>query len=276
MKNNVTWVQVTPSLLSGLRPYFGEMKFETIRYFQFGGETLTEELVSEFRRCVPNAEIANIYGPTETTVTSMVYKCPAGEQPKSKNGSVSIGKPIGENKCMVINDNGVPGADEGELLIAGPQVMNGYYMAESTASFYVQEENGRIVRYYCTGDKVVRDDEGFFYFLGRMNNQVKIGGYRIDLHEVEKAFTAMFGSAGFVAVAPETNPGTRKLVVFTTESAGNETQMKKRINESYPGYFIPDRVVHIDSLPLNLAGKTDRKKLEQIYLASQHNERCRT
>lgn len=271
---HITWVQVTPSLLACLRPYFKSLKLENIRYFHSGGEALPEDLVNEFRPCVPNAEIANIYGPTETTVTAMIYKCPAGVQLISYRGSVSIGKPIGDVEVQILDEDGsfVSEEGEGELLITGSQVMGGYYAGKSVDVFYYLKNIDGIKKYYLTGDKVRRDNNGYYYFLGRLNNQVKISGYRVDLTEVELVLSRWYEKQVFVAVAPEISSGIKKLVVFTTETNIPESEMKKRVFDSYPEFMVPERIITIDRIPLTLSGKTDRKMLEKMYCASLKNE----
>jgi D-alanine--poly(phosphoribitol) ligase subunit 1 len=274
MNENISWVQVTPSLLSCLRPYFALLQLEKIKYFHIGGEALSEDLVTEFRPSIPNAEIANVYGPTETTVTALIYKCPAGGTLKSHQGSVSIGKPIGDVDILILGEDGelITGEGEGELLIGGSQVMHGYLKDKPGGTFYYSKGHNSTGRYYRTGDKVRRDGDGYCYFLGRLNNQVKISGYRVDLTEVETALATLCGKKDFVAVAPEITPGNKRLIVFTTDHHVTEQEMKKRIRENYPAYLVPERIIPIESIPLNLSGKTDRKKLGQIYLDSLNNE----
>lgn len=274
LQNEVTWVQVTPSLLACLQPYFSSMRLEKIKYFHFGGEALPEYLINEFRPSVPNAEIANVYGPTETTITAMIYQCGAGEKLRCHNGTVSIGKPIGDTDIFLEGDDGnqVSGCGEGELLIGGSQVMNNYYLSSPSDLFFFQNNGKSSNKYYRTGDKVHRDEDGFCFFLGRMNNQVKISGFRVDLTEVELVLTRLAGNSGFTAVAPEVSPGKRKLVAFTTAQNIMEPELKKRIRESYPEYLVPERIITLEAYPLGLAGKTDRKKLEQIFLSRYSNE----
>jgi acyl-coenzyme A synthetase/AMP-(fatty) acid ligase len=274
LNREITWVQVTPSLLTCLRPYFNSLNLPQIRYFHFGGEALPENLVNEFRTSVPNAEIANVYGPTETTVTTMVYKCLPGNMADSYKGTVSIGKPVGDTIVQLLSEDGslVEGSGEGELLIGGPQLMKGYFLSESNDVFIEMADKQGFTKYYRTGDHIFRDESGNYHFLGRLNNQLKINGYRVDLKEVETAMSGLFGHQGVVAVAPEVASGVRHLVVFTTGRVWNEAEMKKKISRSYPEYLVPSRIIRIKHLPLGLSGKTDRKKLEQIYFSGLEHE----
>jgi acyl-coenzyme A synthetase/AMP-(fatty) acid ligase len=252
------------------------LNLPNIRYFHFGGEALPESLVHEFRPSVPNAEIANIYGPTETTVTSMIYRCPPGKMADSHKGIVSIGNPVGNTSVRLIREDGslVEGSGEGELLIGGPQMMKGYFLSDSGDVFIELPEPDGIRKYYRSGDKVFRDESGNYHFLERLNSQLKVNGYRVDLSEVESAMTRLFGNHDYVAVAPEVASGVRQLVVYTTGKIWNEAEMKNRIGKHYPEYLVPSRIVRIKHLPLGLSGKTDRKKLEQIYLCGLTDERC--
>jgi len=274
LNREISWVQVTPSLLTCLRPYFTSLNLPHIRYFHFGGEALPENLVNEFRPSVPNAEIANVYGPTETTVTTLAYRCPPGKKADSYQGIVSIGKPVGDTIVQLLSEDGslVEGSGEGELLIGGSQLMKGYCLTGSDDIFLELPDSSGIKKYYRTGDQVYRDETGNYHFLRRLNNQLKINGYRVDLKEVESAMNKLFGHQDDVALAPEVASGVRQLVVFTTGQVWNEAEMKKKIGKSYPEYLVPSRIIRIKRLPLGLSGKTDRKKLEQMFLSGLNHE----
>jgi acyl-coenzyme A synthetase/AMP-(fatty) acid ligase len=157
----ITWVQVTPSLLACLRPFFHSFNLENIKHFHFGGEALPAEMTEEWRKHVPNAEISNVYGPTETTITATIYKCTPGKILKSKNNVVSIGKPLKKVKTFIQKDMG---SGSGELLIAGDQVMENYLFTPSQPFRKVPGDENI---YYPSGDYDETDEEGYLYYCGR-------------------------------------------------------------------------------------------------------------
>jgi len=267
----ITWVKATPSLLACLRPFFESIHLPRLKHFHFGGEALPAGFVEAWRPRIPNAEISNGYGPTETTITATIYKCLPGEPLKEKNNVVSIGKPF---KNVEVFIQKMPGQKEnrGELYITGEQMMKGYWFS-GEQPFKTIETNGQSKQFYPTGDKVEQDDEGDLYFLGRLNDQVKINGYRIDLAEVENGVRKIISGAGNVAaVAVEKSPGMKQLVVFIENYQGNGNEITEKMALRFPHYKIPEKITGIPKFPLNRSGKTDKKMLVSQFLASQTNE----
>ncbi len=260
----VSWVQVTPSLLACLHPFFHSFHLENIKHFHFGGEALPAELVEEWRQYIPNAEISNVYGPTETTVTATIYKCAPGEILKSQNNIVSIGKPL-KKVSVHIQEN--QSSDCGELFIAGEQVMEGYLY--STKQPFKELSSGKSI-YYPTGDYVRKDENGFLYFCGRRDEQVKISGYRVDLTEIENQIRSLLPQAGNIAAtAVETSSGLFRLVVFIENYCGNEKELTDKLGMVFPSYKIPEKIIGVEKFPFSSSGKADKKALVANYLKSQ-------
>src|SRR5690554_793689 len=256
----ISWVQVTPSLLACLQPFFQSLYFDHIKHFHFGGEALPADLVEEWRRHVPNAEISNVYGPTETTITATIYKLLPGDMIKARNGVVSIGKPLKKVETFISKRTDV---DYGELLIAGDQVMENY-LFEAKQSFKVLEEKGRA--YYPTGDFVDIDQEGFLYYYGRKDEQVKINGYRVDLVEIENKVRSVIAPGKNIAAAViEKLAGLNQLVVFVEGYEGNGREIIQQLNTVLPHYKIPDKIVGVTIFPVSSSGKTDKKILVSNY-----------
>lgn len=267
----ITWVKATPSLLACLRPFFESIYLPRIKHFHFGGEALPADLVDAWRPCIPNAEISNGYGPTETTITATIYKCLPGEPLKGKNNVVSIGRPF-KNVEISIQKKPNQKENRGELYIAGAQIMKGYWFT-GEQPFKKIKTNGKSKQFYPTGDKVEQDDEGYLYFLGRLNDQVKINGYRIDLNEVENGVREIISEAGNIAaVAVEKSPGMKQLVVFIENYQGNGNEIIEKMALHFHHYKIPEKITGIPRFPLSRSGKTNKKKLVSQFLASQTNE----
>lgn len=265
-ENPISWVQVTPSLLTCLQPFFESLWFPKITHFHFGGEALPLTLVEEWRKHIPNAEISNVYGPTETTVTATIYKCLADESLKSKNNIISIGKPLKKINTK-INLNNWETETTGELLIGGEQVMEKYLFAEEQP-FQITEFEGSQAKFYPSGDLVEMDEEGFLYYFGRRDDQVKINGYRVDLIEVENRVRELTGGKNVAAVAMEISPGLTQLIVFIENFTGDTGDMLNQLTQKIPFYKIPEKIVGVAAFPLSNSGKTDRKKLVASYKQS--------
>ena len=126
----ITVAPLVPSVLTYLRRYFSDIHLPQLRLCLFCGEALYADVVDAWMRCAPACSIANFYGPTEATVFALVYDWrPSNGQGKQLNGVVSIGRPMDPNRALVVNEELAPVAagEQGELCIAGPQLMQGYW-----------------------------------------------------------------------------------------------------------------------------------------------------
>ncbi len=259
-EKTITWVQVTPSLLACLQPFFSSLYLPGITHFHFGGEALPADMLEKWRTQIPNAEISNVYGPTETTITSTIYKCLPGQNLKAKNNVVSIGQPMKHVRIRISNEQGINGAS-GELLIGGNQVMDGYLFTEEQP-FKLFTVGEQTLRFYPSGDLVQKDDDGYLYYCGRIDDQVKISGYRVDLIEIEnKIRTICPDNANVVALAVEKSPGMKQLVVFIENYKGNGEEIMNQLSTHFPLYKVPEKVIGIPQFPLASSGKVDKKAL---------------
>ncbi len=262
----ITWVQLTPSLLACLRPYFSSFYLPGIKHFLFGGEALPVNLVEEWRKSVPNAIISNLYGPTETTITATIYNCKPGQELHSLNNTVSIGKPLQSVVAYVKPELSADHEKAGELCIAGYQVMEGYWFSESQPFLFLGTGDSQ-VKFYPTGDQVKMDAEGNFYYLGRKDDQVKINGYRVDLIEVENIIREHLPDCGNVAaMAVEVGQSLSQLVVFVENYREMEDGLTTQLALRYPRYKIPEKIIGVKSFPLLTSGKADKKSLMIKYL----------
>jgi D-alanine--poly(phosphoribitol) ligase subunit 1 len=261
----ITWVKLTPSLLACLRPYFSSFNLPGIKHFLFGGEALPLNLVEDWRKSVPNVVISNLYGPTETSVTAIIYKCAPGEELKSLNNTISIGKPLRDVVTYINSETSVNNENTGELCIAGEQVMAGYWFSEHQPFIFLPRGESQ-VKYYPTGDQVKMDAEGNFYYLGRNDDQVKINGYRVDLIEVENIVREHIPDCGnLVAAKIEVGESLSQLVVFVENYRENDDKLANELAMRYPRYKIPEKIIGVKTFPLLTSGKTDRKALVDDY-----------
>ena len=269
-KYPITWTQFTPSILNYLRPYFKSMHFDLLKHSHFGGEALPYDLTCEWAQCVPNAEISNIYGPTETTITCTIHRTGIDQLDKKVyNGILSIGKPIKEVKLIIVDENNqqVPQGEKGELCIGGKQVMEGYLNMtdHDNKRFFIEDKSGADQRYYRTGDLVIRDMEGYLFFCGRKDDQLKISGYRVEPAEIEQAISQLTNGSKSRVYGYRNPGGTESMVVFIEHYDGKTDQLKDQLRALLPTPLIPEKIISIPAFPINSSGKADKNALFEKY-----------
>lgn len=266
-EQEITFALMVPSILSYLRPYFEDIRLEKLRYSLFCGEALFEDITREWSECVPNARIQNVYGPTEATIFCLAYDWRRDKDASNAvNGIVTIGKPMKHTKVIVVDENLQPvkPGEQGELCLSGGQLTTGYWQnpGKNKEAFF-EFKNGEIRTFYRTGDSAYVNENGDFIFCGRIDYQVKIQGYRVELHEIEHHARQCGKCGNVAAVAYKNQVGNTSIHLFVEK--GNETAtiidfLKTRI----PYYMIPSGITSMEQLPLNTNGKIDRKQLLQL------------
>lgn len=231
-----------------------------LRWLMCGGEALDPAQVAECRAQVPGILVANFYGPTETCVNSTCYHASAHREP----GPLPIGSPIRGTSAHVVDQalNPVPPGVPGELLIGGAGVTRGYLGRPGlTAERFIPDPFGSPgARLYRTGDLVRRRATGDLEFLGRLDRQVKLRGFRIEPGEIEAALTGLDGvTAAAVTAVPDPTGGTR-LIGYVTPAA-DPRGLRDALSARLPDYMVPSVIVGLDKLPLTSSGKLDRAAL---------------
>ncbi|HAH23761.1 MAG TPA: hypothetical protein DCL77_08390 [Prolixibacteraceae bacterium] len=272
-EQQITFTKFTPSVLNYLRPYFRSMKFDSLLHSHFGGEALPIDLVTQWAKCIPNAEISNGYGPTETTITCTIHRT-AIDQLKENvyNGIVSIGKPFKGVNILIVgeNDQILSDGEKGELCIGGSQVMDSYLHASpnDNSPFFISELNGITERYYRSGDLAFQDKDGYLYFCGRKDDQLKISGYRIEPAEIELAVSQLAQGSKSRAYGFLNKSGTESIVVFIEQYDQHPDNLKERLRALLLPALVPEKIIPIGQFPLNPNGKVDKSVLFELY-ASQ-------
>ena len=264
---NVNWVKLTPSVLSFLNSYRLKLDFKHLKHIIIGGEALPEVLLKEWHPVFPKTRIANHYGPTEATVGATAYRIDDIQNIRSLNGIVSIGKPFSEVECVVVNENGneVEPEEKGELCIGGKQVMEGY-LNGNDSSFILLGQDNRKNKFYRTGDIVQKDKDGYIYYLGRTDDQVKIEGHRINLIEIENKVRDLLSGYQIIMVAHQKITGLKRLYLFIEGTGVDIMKLKSRLAEQLPPKMIPEDIFLVPKIPLTVGGKIDRIKLANDYL----------
>ncbi|MEU4639497.1 non-ribosomal peptide synthase/polyketide synthase [Micromonospora sp. NPDC023814] len=230
------------------------------------GEPLTGAQLDDWRQQHPDVAVLNVYGPTETTVSATEHRIPAGAPVPA--GAVPIGRPLPNTRCYVL-DSGLrllPAGAVGELYLAGDRVARGYLRraALSSARFVADPFGPAGSRMYRTGDLVRWNADGTLDFVGRVDDQVKVRGFRIEPGEIEATLSRHPRIARAAVIVREDLPGDRRLVAYVVGRDGHRpvaAEVRRFVGESLPEYMVPQTVVALDELPLTPNGKVDRRAL---------------
>ena len=270
-KYKLTVLKMVPSIIYYLRPYFSEINAPSVRYSIFGGEKLYEDVVSEWVKCIPNAKVLNHYGPTEFTVCSNYYQYTFDKENKAYNGVLSIGKPFKNVDCIILdnNDNVVANNIEGELCLSGNQLTSGYWKNDelNASSFFMHKtDSGEIKRFYKTGDLCFRDEDGYYMYVGRKDFQVKIGGYRVELGEIEYHARnhESIRSKNSLVIDVKNSSNNDELVLVIESSNFDTEDLVEHLSTKLADYMVPKKVFFLDNFPHNENGKIDRKQLRNL------------
>ncbi|MEU1122994.1 AMP-binding protein [Streptomyces sp. NPDC005899] len=231
-----------------------------LRWSFFGGEALRCQDVLDWLVAAPGSKVENLYGPTEFSIGVCWHRW-AGEESQRRgvNGTVPIGKVHAVNDFRLVTEGGEQSAVEGELWLTGPQISTGYLdPAENEGRFVVAD--GR--RWYRTGDRVRAQPDGELAYLGRMDSQVKIHAWRVELAEVDHVVRACAGVLDAVTVTRAAAHG-EELVVFYTGDEVPDQELADGVGAVLPDTVLPRQYVHLESLPLNPNRKVDRLALRK-------------
>lgn len=244
----ITVLSTVPTVLAMM-----EETVPGIRLLITGGEACPEALVAKW---APGRRMVNTYGPTETTVVSTWADVVPGEK-------VTIGEPLPGYLAMVVDEQMAPVADgvDGELLIGGGAVSPGYLGRPDLNEKKFLTRDG--VRWYRTGDKVMRQD-GNLVFHGRIDDQVKLRGFRIELGEIEAALGDLPAVARAAVTRREDEPGLAYLAAYVVLHPGrpfDEKATREALKGRLPAYMVPSVFTVMEKFPATAGGKVDKNRL---------------
>ena len=264
---HLTFGAMAPSMLRYLKPYFEEINVPDMKYCILTGEASPIDLVHQWEKCIPRAEIYNFYGPTEVTIYCTYYKINRSGEIKTLNGMLSIGKPMKNVKAIVIDEayNILSKGEKGELCVSGDQVSPGYWNSpeKNAEAFFEKEYDGMIQRFYHTGDLCYSDSEGSLMLYGRLDSQAKIQGYRVELGEIEYHAREYLGGNNAVVITFINYIGNTELALFIEGEKINTTSLIDYMKTKIPLYMIPTKIILEHEFPLNPNSKVDRRKLKE-------------
>jgi len=260
---NISFMQATPYTWRMMLEA-GWEKFLPIKLL-CGGEALPRDLVNKLTG--RSSALWNMYGPTETTIWSTLKLIESDDD-------ITIGRPIANTQVYILDENlnNLTDGSTGEIVIGGDGVAKGYLnRAELTTEKFIDDpftENAG-AKMYRTGDLGKLKENGEIVCLGRIDHQVKVRGYRIELEEIEHALVNQQDIKEAVVIAREDTPGDPRLVAYVvlavdTEAGDLKTQTfgwHKALMAVLPEYMVPDDFVLMPAIPITPNGKTDRKSL---------------
>ena len=268
--NEINAMVVTPSFVNMclVDKRFSAENIPSLESFFFCGETLSNKTARKLVRRFPSAVIQNTYGPTESTVA--VSDVRINEDTVNKYDPLPVGK-AKPGTTFIISD--YEGREEdghriGEVLIAGNTLAKGYFRRRDLTdkAFIEYLYDGKKVRAYRTGDLGYIDKDQLFY-CGRIDLQIKLNGYRIELGDIENCILKL-DYVDNCAVVPRMNGDKIKAlvgVIVLNDKDENQKQAKENIKEALykqlPGYMVPQQYEFVNSIPMTSNGKADRKKL---------------
>jgi amino acid adenylation domain-containing protein len=266
-EEGLTVAPMVPSVLNYLRPYFDDISLPELRLSFFCGEALHADVADAWARCAPRSAIVNFYGPTEATVFAMNYEwLPAEGKNKTLNGVVSIGHPMRGTAALLVDDElqFVPPGKQGELCLAGLQLTPGYWNdpARNARAFFEREVEGRLMHFYHTGDMAIRDADGDYLFCGRVDHQVKLQGYRVELGEIERHVRELLPGYTCVVVPYTNQAGNVELRLVVERHANDLRPVLASLRARVPSYMVPARAMSVTQIPLNANGKIDRRAIQ--------------
>ncbi|MGV0167679.1 D-alanine--poly(phosphoribitol) ligase subunit DltA [Furfurilactobacillus sp. WILCCON 0119] len=267
MKLNV--FVATPSFadICLLEPTFDEEHLPDLTHFLFCGEELTVSTATKLRERFPHAHIFNTYGPTEATVAVTGVEI---TDELIAAGRLPIGTVKADTTITVVDDAGksLPAGEQGEIIISGPSVSKGYLNnPEKTARAFFTEA-GKAA--YHSGDLGFLDEQGLLHYLGRIDFQIKLHGYRIELEEVNHYLNDNQWIKQAVAVPKyDADHKVSQMWAYvvpeeTTEFTSDlqrTTAIKKSLKGVMMDYMVPNRFIYQESLPLTANGKVDIKTI---------------
>jgi len=236
-----------------------------LRHLFCGGEAMPPDLPALVHAKLRAAALHNVYGPTEATIDAACWTVPRG----AGGGPVPIGHAIANAELFLLDDDGRPVAEgePGELYIAGVGLARGYLDRPAlTAERFLHRPSGRAsgARLYRTGDLARRGAGGEFYSLGRLDTQVKMRGFRIELEEIESALLRHPDVRDAAVALREDKPGAKRLAAYVVPRPGSAPTgagLRAFLAATLPAHMLPAAVVFQSALPLTASGKRDRAAL---------------
>ncbi|GGZ96009.1 D-alanine--poly(phosphoribitol) ligase [Arenicella chitinivorans] len=239
---------------------FSEFVLPSLRCSLFCGEALPQTLAQQWQK-IASGPLINLYGPTEATIAFTAHEYSDADTDYSV---VPIGKPFGTNQISLLDAAG-NAQPQAELCLGGDQVFAGYWMRDDlTEKAFHQRANQ--TPWYRSGDVASLRDDAVLVYHGRADRQVQVGGFRVELQEVEHVLRNLTdrGELGVIAYPVSDIGEARGLIAFVRGEALDTQAIRAACQQDLPTYMIPSDIVALDELPYNANGKLDYKQLYKV------------
>jgi len=257
------WYSV-PTLIMRLVQSGGlsEHDLSAMRWVKFGGEVFPPGQLQAAMQAIP-ARFSNVYGPAEVNQCTFFHL----DQSPLDDEVVPIGRAWDQTEVAIVGPGGqtrqpLAVGEQGELVVRSSTAMQGYWRQpdlSDAAWCQVPELEGQDTRpWYATGDLCVQRNDAEIVFLGRIDNQVKVRGHRVEIEAIESALIEFAAVAGAAVVVDHTEDGTTRLVAMLEGDHSDPLELKRSLKTTLPSYAVPDEIVWVDSLPRTGTGKVDR------------------
>ena len=263
----VTTLHFVPPLLSLFIDEPLSARCTSLRRIFCGGEALPAELRNRVLAQLPTVQLHNRYGPTETAINVTHWPCSVADGEGSP-----IGRPLANVRCHVLDSelNPVPVGVAGELCIGGLGLARGYLGRPGlSAERFIADPLGPAgARLYRTGDRVRWSADGVLHYLGRLDQQVKLRGFRVEPQEIEARLLALGDVLQAAVLVRETSAGPQLVGYYTSANASEAAQqqaarLKDALGAQLPEYMVPAQLLRLDTWPLSPSGKLDRRALPE-------------
>jgi len=267
-RHRPTIVFTVPSIAASMQrmKLLAPNSMTSLRYSFFAGEPLPVASASTWKAAAPNSVVDNLFGPTEATVVCIGQRFDGPQNATPARGVVAIGTPFPGMEAAIVDASlkFLPDGQNGELLLSGPQLSSGYFGDAELSAKCFPTLAAR--RWYRTGDLAYRDTSGVFHHLGRIDNQVKVLGLRVELEEIEAHLREVYETDSVAVIAwPVEHGSASGIVAFVCGRIGaDDPALKTQIKKRLPSYMVPSTVHHIEAIPLNANGKVNRKELAEL------------
>lgn len=271
------FIKLTPSHISILISVINkETRPKLSNKYIIGGEALYNYHINLFRSSSIDAIIVNEYGPTEATVGCIIYEFNTFDTTLSYE-SIPIGKPISNTEIYVLDENQqlLPADEVGEIYIGGNGVARGYFNREDlTSEKFVPNPFDTDTRMYRTGDLAKWLPDGNLLYFGRIDEQVKVNGHRVELGEIEAALIALPKiKLASVVMSNHLGSGSRLVAYLqSTDASDKNPNIREELSKIVPSFMIPNIFMWVNDFPLTTNGKIDKKNLPAPEYVRQDSE----
>jgi amino acid adenylation domain-containing protein len=272
--HKVTTIHFVPTMLEIFLTSINIGDCDSIKRVVCSGEALTPFQANLLKNKIPGSELHNLYGPTEATIHSTYWQVPDTDYEIDK---VLIGKPIDDTEILILNEDRqqIQDGGIGEIYIGGRGVARGYLNKSVLTSgrFVIRSiDDDNAGRFFKTGDFGRFTGDGNIEYLGRIDDQVKVNGYRIELESIETMIKNSGVVKHAVALTRKNNLGFIQIVAWVTLNSGRSIQdIWNYLVTKLPGYMLPTNIREVENIPFTHNGKVDKDLLLNALYAENLN-----